>query len=237
LDTLVAAVEETPDGIQRVIHGDAWTKERLRDAMAFHFGFVGTELGPEIGQRIPETVLTTIAEHIREATSRVSRQFSFLGHEDRATGALFGSTLLDVDQDGWKVRIWHQGFSPQIKEPESGADGGIIVDVQDRQGNRVIKAAWFQAKRSASQIVDPLVLPGLASQVGLMQERTREAYAVVYTPERVEVYRQGDREHATTLDALVVGMMRCTSGDRNRDLLPDTLDKTLILGVLATEVR
>ncbi len=79
-------------------------------------------------------------------------------------------------------------------------------------------------------------LQDVSDQVGEMQRRTKEAYLVVYTPEGIRVFRGTDLNEELTFDHLIVEMLRCPAGDRDRNLIIDTLDKRFLLRAVVTQL-
>jgi hypothetical protein len=231
----VAAVEETRGGIIRILRGGAYTEERMSDAMALHFGIENIE---KISARlsVPASVIEELAKRTRQATVKVTRQFPKLADEDRTTGALFSDLDSIIEKEGWRLRLTHQVFSTKTKEPQTGADGGVIVDIMDREGHRVMKASWIQAKRTEQMPNRLEDLQDVAVQVRQMQSRTKEAYVLLYTPEGIRVFRGTDLKQELTFDQLLIEMLRCPAGDRNRDLIIDTLDKRFLLRAVVTQL-
>jgi hypothetical protein len=234
--SLVAAVEESRGGIIRVVEGGAYTDKLMSDAMAQHFGIDDVQGASDGLVAISDSVLDKIAKSVREAVTNVTRQFPKLADEDRTTGALFSDLDLTIEEGGWRVRLTHQIFSAKTKEPNTGADGGVIVDIIDREGHRVMKASWIQAKRTEQMPNRLEDLQGVAGQVAEMQTRTKEAYLVVYTPEGIRVFRGTDLNQEITFDHLIREMLRCPAGDRDRDLIIDTLDKRFLLRAVVTQL-
>ena len=99
-----------------------------------------------------------------------------------------------------------------------------------------MKASWIQAKRTEQMPNRLEDLQDVSDQVGEMQRRTKEAYLVVYTPEGIRVFRGTDLNEELTFDHLIVEMLRCPAGDRDRNLIIDTLDKRFLLRAVVTQL-
>lgn len=150
------------------------------------------------------------------------------------TGALFAHLDGSYSANGWNVRITSQGYSSAgtgAKEKEVGADVGIIIDISSHH-SRIIKVLWLQAKRTDQLPKNILQLPDLESQLTTMRIRTKEGYALVYTPQGIHVYPALNIEKQLSLDDLLSTAMECARGDRNPSLLVDTIDKDFVLEVL-----
>jgi len=127
-------------------------------------------------------------------------------------------------------------FLPKPKNRGPVLMGVFIVDIKDREGRRVMKASWIQAKRTEQMPNRLEDLQDVSDQVGEMQRRTKEAYLVVYTPEGIRVFRGTDLNEELTFDHLIVEMLRCPAGDRDRNLIIDTLDKRFLLRAVVTQL-
>ena len=231
--TLVAAIHEQASGLV-VMKGPAATRERLRDAILLHTGLPLESVGFEIGQRVPQELLEELAFLLRAAAQKVTDQFRTLGSEDRTTGALFSDLNVRREVNGWVLNISNHNYSSEIKEPVIGADAGIIVDIKDAMGLRATKAGWFQAKRVAEVPTRIDAIRDLESQMEKMLKRTRDGYALLYTPAGIRVF-QGSSFVEVEFDTLVPEMVRCSKGDRDPEVLIDTFDSRFLLEVLLAE--
>lgn len=232
--SLVVAIEESPRGI-RATRGKAVTLDRLKESLSLQYGLAKSRQLRDIGP-VPDSVIVAASGAAGDVVRSVVRQFGNLATEDRMTGHLFGSLDLDVELDGWRVKVSHQNFSPQTKESITGADVALIVDLYDAEGRRIIKAAWLQAKQRAGNPAGALESRGLRSQLANMSRHTQEYYAIIYSPEEVAVFRQGDSGQLTTLEKVIANMIRCAAGDPNEELVIDSLDRKLLVRVLLSEV-
>jgi hypothetical protein len=191
-------------------------------------------VGIEIGQRVPQELLEELASLLRAAARKVTEQFRTLGNEERTTGALFSDLNVRREVSGWVLNITNHNYSGEIKEPIIGADAGIIVDITDAMGLRATKAGWFQAKRVVEVPKRIAAIHDLESQMDKMLKRTRDGYALLYTPRGVRVF-QGDSYAEIKFDTLVLEMVRCSKGDRDPEVLIDTFDSRFLLEVLLAE--
>jgi hypothetical protein len=235
--TLVVAIEDQHGIFVTASPGPESSDSRLKDAVALHFGIEGLEQSPDIGTNVPEAVLNAIGAEVSEAVHRVTLLYQRHADEQATTGDLVGNLNFEREIQGWRVRVVGQGFSPQTKEPRVGADGGILVDLMDGEGHRIIKASWFQAKRT-HHLPDNLdEIPDFREQVGKMEQRTAECYGVIYGPGGIRVFPRGRRDEETTLDQVITSMMRCERGDRRIQIVSETLDRSFLLELIATELE
>lgn len=227
--TLVIAIEKTPGRIN-VTEGRACNPELLQEALSCFFNLDGLWQQADFVQ-IPDEVVNLASGVTVEAVMSVVRKHDQLAKEECSTGHLFGSLYCDERLNGWAVKVSYQSFSSQTKEPLTGADCALLVDLKDDQGRRIVKVAWFQAKWVEGNPKDVLNNSKLKGQLKDMAEYTSENYAIVYSPSQVEVFRHGKRSSTATLDSVVVLMLKCKAGDRNREVILDSLDREYLVRV------
>ncbi len=222
---LIVAIEETSDGPTLEL-GYAATPALLAWALIRNsrpgLRISSTDLGPQL----PTVLIDQVVQITVEATNRLVQRFSRLNAEERMTGAL--SDRLDQSfvssQDGWSAGVFVEGFSSQTKEPLTGADIGILVDI--RRGNSVtLKAVWIQAKRDPDSVKNPLTLDELLGQMNDMAKHTKESFGMVYSPSSVYLVNRDAPNQRLELSDVIADTLRCRHGDRRPTLIASTLER------------
>jgi len=104
----------------------------------------------EIGEELPDELVQHVATELAAMAEQIGKKNDAFARETDMTGYLAG--LWDGyvhEADGWEIRVKAVTYSPEVKEPKTGADMGIIFDLS-RAGIRILKAMWFQAKRPSA---------------------------------------------------------------------------------------
>jgi hypothetical protein len=211
--------------------GPAATPDRVLTALLMHYK-MGVLSATDVGDQLPPALLTEVRQRVEKATAGIRDGFRGYANEDQATGDLFNRLRADLHVGAWHVVISTQGFSTHLKEPRLGADWGLLVDIRGADGRRVVKALWLQAKLAESMPADARTLPSLSGQVQDMRRRTKDAYAIIYTPNGVFV-RGGEKlDQSIVPSDLLVEALRCTRGDRDGSVIAETMDRDLVLEVL-----
>jgi hypothetical protein len=226
---LVAAIENRR-GSKRVKIGSAYTPSRLAHAILREERLSPNPASLELAFAVPQELIRIAAGVVGSAVKEVTRQFSSLSNEERRTGAItFALNRYGVIEfEGWELTIALEGFSAQTKEPRTGADLGIIVDL--RKGDvQVSKGLWAQAKEAEQLPPDPLKLQDLKDQMRDMLERTKEAYAIVYTPNDIHVFQGWASDSITSLESVITDTVACRRGDRRPEFLADTVYRDFLI--------
>ncbi len=225
--TLIASIGSTLDSLER---GPAATPKLMLTAIETHFGLPPASV-PDVGKGIPDRVLKNLAARVNRVSARVSQRLERYANEDQATGEFFGRLEGRFQADGWQVRLSTQAFSTHKKEPTLGADGAIIVEVEDDTGVRVMKAMLIQAKLVQKLPRDVLKLPRLKEQVRAMRRRTTDAYALIYSPDGLIVRGGNLLNTRLTPQELIIDALRCRRGDRDTSVIVDAMDRTSVLNI------
>lgn len=222
--SMVVAIEDWGDEY-KFKPGDEWRPFRAIYAMLHHTRRTVVTSTPDIGPGVPQVVVDAAAAILANAADRVTRHFRAIGTEEGMTGAF----TMDVNDaqttqiDDWEVTIVTQSFSPEVKESEMGADFSVIVDIR-HQGQQVSKAALVQAKIATAPGARMGSLTDLPDQIGDMRRHTEEAYAAVYTPAGMEVFRGDDPTSRFPMRQFASDLIRCTRGDRSPRLIANCTD-------------
>lgn len=227
---LVAAVEL--HGHDMVVKdGHASDDERRIQAIMLEHGLVPNEVMPDADMLAPQGLVQEMERRIERAERRMRSKLRNLSGEDQATALLFQEIAEQYDVDGWKVKLTAQQHSPQIEEPHTGADIGVIVDVKDPSGRRAVKALWLQAKVATTLPDDIDTLPRMKGQRAKMAEHTKHSYGIVYTSESIRVYGPGRGQEQLTTGKLLSDAVLCRRGDRDSRVVVNTLSARHFLRV------
>lgn len=229
---MIVAISELPTGETVTEAGQACDGIRLRAAMSDYWGLPLANSEPDFQAELPTTVIDTVKEKFRSAEHNSLLQRDSLGYEENITAAFvsnLGSPKTRVA--GWEIKIRYWLHSRSIKEPQTNADIGFIFDVQNGD-RRIVKATWVQAKRSFVANAPTSSLDNADRQLDAMQRRTNAAFLMVYAPERYEIRKASSREHSVALEDLVGDVLLCTEGDRNADVLIDTIGTDFVVSLV-----
>lgn len=226
---------EDPSLPMTIVEGPAATADRVAEMVRMHKGVFSTT-SEDIGAAIPNHVLQRVAEQVDRAARRVTSRFGRYANEDRACGDFFASIESEIHEGGWRITITSQGFSTHLKGPTTGADEAILIDIVNATGQRLVKTLWLQAKIAGKA---PSTAGGharLDGQLEAMQRRTREAYAIIFSPDGTRVFGPGGEDGITPSQMMVEGL-RCQRGDRNALAVAEALDRDLVLELLVLETK
>src|SRR5207244_4199726 len=109
------------------------------------------------------------------------------------------------------------------KERDLGADIGLIVEVKNN-GHRIVKALWFQAKKTERIPESVSALEDLPRQIASMRKQTPEAYTLIYSADGVHVFQGDSLDDPLPLPAVVGDALFCTRGDRTPRVIALTAD-------------
>lgn len=219
-------------GNLKIDRGPQFNETLLPDCVKLHLGFIPDQFDPSIWHSVPSQITDFIAERVREAQRRVTDQWWGVSNEETLTGVLFGGVQTHHSEDGWDVQLRYIEFSKQSKEPTTGADLAIVLDVEDAEGRRAFKSIWFQAKSVENIPTDVLRLPRLKDQVIAMNAYTNEAYILVYSPEGVKAIHPRNPSVSSGLDELLEKAMSCKAGDPSAELLGNSINRKHVLSVM-----
>lgn len=225
--TLILGLQLGPRGIEDIVIGPSTERGDRQQALQKLFGLDATSPAP---LSVPPAVRARVIEQIRSAVHTVTNGYGAYGTENHITGAFFQGIVADWKEDGWHVMIRQQQYSSNVKEPIIGADAGIIIEIEDGHGGRVVKAAWLQAKRIDFSRA-PFHDPRLEQQLERMLSRTEEAYAVLYGADGVQVQSALTPGIRQSFEEWFDQLVDCSRGDRAWDVVVDTLDRAQLLSV------
>lgn len=230
---LVAIVEGDTGHIE-ITEGPAATSERVDKAFLLHRGVEPESISHQVWSRVPVELRAGIESRVRSAEDAVSDQWGQFSNEEAATGAFFSRLNDSFRVDGWRVNVSFVEFSKQSKEPQTGTDVAVVLDVLTRDGQRSFKTMWFQAKSSASLPMDPFSLPRMAVQIPRAQTYCEASYGLVYTPQGIYVVGANGAEPQPFHDTLN-RCMQCHLGDTSVAVLKNSLNRKKLLQVVLTE--
>nr|WP_314643856.1 hypothetical protein [uncultured Pseudomonas sp.] len=219
-------------GNYKIDRGPKFDKNLIPECLKLHLGFIPDQFDPSIWHSVPPQIKDFVAERVRKAQRRVADQWWRVSNEETLTGVLFGGVETLHSEDGWDVQLRYIEFSKQSKEPTTGADLAIVLDVEDAEGKRAFKSIWFQAKSTENIPTDVLRLPRLEDQVIAMNAYTNEAYILVYSPKGVKAIHPRNPYVATGLDELLEKAMSCKAGDPSAELLGNSINRKHVLSVM-----
>ena len=126
----------------------------------------------------------------------------------------------------WEARVRVHEHSTQTKEQESGADFGVIIEIDDRQGRRVQKALLVQAKMVRGASLTPSLGSDLRREVAAMLSHTDHSYVLGYAAHGLVAYAARGYEdvrirHASAISfgRLVRESAHCDRGDEREELV------------------
>ena len=231
--SLVAVIEPSDESFV-VHHGLAVTDELLVDAVRYYLGLLVDPKIPDIGPQVPMELAKQLSSHVADTIRRVNLQYWSFAEETDITGFLKGLLQKSGFKQGeWEAEIRAWTYSRRPKERDLGIDIGLLVDLL-RRDLRVIKALWFQAKRTQSLPDDILQLPDLAAQIEKMQEYTSEAYALIYTPQEMYAFRGDAPREELAAEGIVSDSLLCRRGDRTPRVVALTGHSKLVVEMLVT---
>lgn len=183
----------------------------------------------DVSRGIPAAVQDELRAKLNEAISLTLEQWDSFAEEPDITGHLKGELAkIKVERDGWRVVIKSYTYKRRPKENEVGADLGVIFDILHR-GQRVVKAIWYQAKIADPQTAQLDEIEDLAEQVAKMQEYTKEAYSLLYSPREIVAALGLDLGGAQPLSENILDGVKCMRGDRSPELIADTVDTKFVV--------
>ncbi len=234
---LVLALEGGAGDFYVAIKGPKFLPKLATEALQLHLGITPDNFDPTVWGRVPQSIKDYILERIRSGEKKVQNRLRKTSNEETLTGTLLSGLDVEHRERGWLVRIDSIEFSKQSKEPDTGADVAIVLDVLDDQGNRAFKSLWLQAKSATNLPADVLDLPRLRGQVKKMRAFTRAAYALVYTPAGVVAIDPHAPNKHQRLHEVLAEAMACKAGDPAAKLLGDSLNRGHVLFVLLEKAR
>ena len=225
-------------GTLRVVEiGPEYREEDRGECVELHLGHRPDNFSPTAWSRLPSEVKEFIADRAKTAQQSVATQWDWVSNEEAMTGALFGQIATSRRIAGWSVDIKYIEFSKQSKEPGTGADLAVILEVMDSTGMRAYKSLWLQAKRAERAPQRYEDLARVEGQVKAMQAFTHEAYIAVYTRTGVKVAKPSAQQSWRSLDSLLLDAMNCTAGDPSSTLLGDSMNRQHLLSVQIEKMK
>ncbi|MCP9797107.1 hypothetical protein [Cyanobium sp. Lug-B] len=204
--------------------------------MLLHLGRDPASFDSQTWQRIPTTLIRRIGREVAEAANAVADCWSQYANEEACTGALFSKLRGSrIDTNGWRADIEFVEFSKQTKEPETGADAALLLDVLARDGDRAVKTIWLQAKKHPLKPGNWRTLPRLDVQVADMRKLTPASYGLIYTPDGVWVVGPDLPPGVSKLDDLVQASLECTVGDHRTGVYVQSVNRVRASTIFVTE--
>lgn len=234
LPTELVAIVEGDTGHIDVTEGPAATSDRVDNAFLLHRGVEPDSISHQVWSRVPAELRAGIESRVRGAEEAVSGQWHQFSNEEAATGAFFSRLNNSFQTDGWRVNVSFVEFSKQTKEPQTGTDVAVVLDVLTQEGLRSFKTMWFQAKSSESLPRDASSLPRMADQIPRAQIYCDASYGLVYTPQGIYVVGANGAE-LEPFHATLKRCMQCHLGDTSVAVLKNSLNRKKLLQVVLTE--
>lgn len=233
-ETELVAILEGGEGNFNIKEGAMATPDRVNQSIVFHRGIPLDSWTLDAWKNAPQTAANIITDQIKKAEERVCRQWEMYSNEEAMTGALFGQMEGEYRIGRWKFVLKFVEFSKQTKEPITGTDIAVVLDIQTARGLRGFKTIWLQAKRSRTVPDNPLTLPRLQTQNDLAGKFTKAHYPVIYTPNGVFVTGTpiGDAPlHRTIFEAI-----QCRIGDPSINALKNSLNRQRIFDISLMQI-
>jgi hypothetical protein len=219
--TLIATIEPS-DRSFGLREGPSHSAAREVDCIRIYRGVLVDDSMPDFSKRIPESIRIELKSKLDTALRSAPAQWEHFANEPDLTGHI--RSALDgivVSDQGWRIKISGWTYTPHPKEKEIGADLGVMFDTL-HNGQRLIKASWYQAKIDRAGPLDDLA--DLKEQVVKMRKYTKEAYTLLYTPDEIISVRGLDRVDGTSFSENLVDGAICNRGDRDPLVIANTVD-------------
>lgn len=233
-EQLVLTVEG-PIGKKEMHEGPAASPELMSDAFYLAQGTAPHNISPEIWQRVPAQLRHRIENRVNQAVRNVTDQLQSFSNEEAVTGAFFSQVAGPAfEADGWRAKISFVEFSKQVKEPETGTDVAIIVDVLTSDGLRSFKTIWFQAKSLTKTPGSHTSPPRMREQLRRAHQYCDSSYGLTYTPSGFFVLGQLGQEPESiqqTLDRC----MQCQVGDFSVGALMNSMHRKSLVRINITQ--
>ena len=233
----LVAVIEPRSGSFHIREGPAATPERIVDAVRDYEGVLVDATISDVGPLAPADLIRDVISHIETGIAAVLAQFPSYAEETDITGSLKGRIESPVfEREGWQARVRTWTYSRRPKERELGADVGLIVDLSDGE-RRVVKALWFQAKKSDGVPETAEQVEDLPRQIASMRKETPEAYTLIYTVDGVYAFEGDNFKSPLELASVVRDALFCKRGDRTPRVVALTADSRILLDVLVQKAN
>jgi hypothetical protein len=196
LDQLVLTIEDRGK-TRKIILGPMGDDPLLVAQALLHYKRLSAKPDTtDIGEEVPQELVRQVAGIAAKEVKALEDYYNNLAEEVDRTGALTLNLTRAgrFEFGGWQATIVVQAFSPKTKEPRTGADMGITVDVRLGE-TQVSKALWVQAKDVDMFPEDPWTIPEFEDQIDKMLRRTRDAYGLFYSPNGMQVFQGKDHKH------------------------------------------
>ena len=222
--TLVATIETRGRSFE-VFTGPAATDERLAQCVCLYKGVYEDNSLLDYSATMPINVREIFRMRLNEAVSSVLKQWTGLAEETDLTGYLKGKLEeIEIEQDGWRIRIRSWTYNRNPKEARLGSDLGVIFDVLYPSGQRLIKAIWYQAKIIDEQAGKSNSLADLAEQIAKMRTFTKESYILYYTKKGMLTANEISDDNWEPFSDNIVDGAICRRGDRDHKVIALTAD-------------
>lgn len=225
---------EISDSSPKIVPGPEITKARIAEAMLIEYGRPQVSTVPDLGKVIPDWLFLRIANQVERQIINTERYFSRdwdAYASEMSLVALLVQTLnrISFEEDGWSVSMRGQEFSAIVKEPKTGADIGLLIEVM-RGDERTTKALWFQAKRSLHMpsIAALHAIPDFDVQCDLMRKYNSESYGLLLTRSQIMAY---DQDRLIKFSKIVSDGISCSRGNQDSEILANTLSARYLVAV------
>lgn len=234
-DAELVLTVEGPNGKQEVHQGPAFTPELLSNAFYLAQGIAPTNISPEVWQRVPADLRRRIENRVHEVERNVIGQLPWFSNEEAVTGAFFSQLASPLfEAEGWRAKISFVEFSKQVKEPVTGTDVAIIVDVLASDGIRSFKTIWFQAKSLSNMPTARTSPPRMHEQLRRAREFCDSSYGLAYTPSGFFVLGLPGAE-PESIEQTLDRCMQCQVGDFSVGALMNSMNRKHLVQINITE--
>lgn len=233
---LVAVVEGKLGNVRIVERGDLATDSLIEESILLHRGRDPSQFDLQLWSQIPTSLTEALRARVARAVKNVADSWYQFSNEETCTGAVFSQLIgVATAEDGWRAEIEFVEFSKQKKEPETGADLALLLDILGRDGRRAIKTIWLQAKRAFEAPASWKDLPRLEDQMAKMRKFSQASFGLVYTPNGALVVGPSVPPQASTLENLVEAGLKCVVGDQCTKVYAQSLDRLRTATVFLTQ--
>lgn len=193
--------------------GPSYSPELFENAILLAEGKNPSDISPDVWRRVPLNLRRSIEKRVETAKNIVTTQLASFSNEEAVSGAFFsqiGGPEFAIG--GWRAKISFVEFSKQVKEPLTGTDVAIIVDVLASDGKRSFKTMWFQAKLLPSAPDAHSSPPRMREQLRVAHRYCDASFGLVYSPEGIFVMDKLGVE-PEPIEQTLDRCMRCEVGD------------------------
>ena len=226
---LVAKIEGWLGDLE-ISEGPSATPHRVNESLLLHRDINPSNITPVAWTTLPRSLVENLANRVKDAEDALTAQWGQYSNEEAMTGALFSRLNDDFEVGAWRFSFRFIEFSKQVKEPETGTDVAVVLDIALADGRRSFKTIWLQAKRSRYKPSGESSLPRLQDQTEAARKFTEAFYGLVFTTDGVFVTGTSYGEDAH-LHTVLEEAMRCRLGDMSIRTLKNSLNRKRVFEI------